>query len=245
MQIQVSGVNGVGPVVAAAGIFAAGYVPSFERGDMHVNRSMSPQTVDFMESYPGNNYWVADPVRRGPQDRQTYESAGWYYDEVSMDAHSFLSVNSGRLSLRGIPMVPGQDDKWETPMSSRSQVQYWFHARQRQEPAGSYIPDMTIRVWTSSQYQDHQAENYVSPTACDTCLWDFQILSCPPGSVTIAIWRPLRRGHLAAGWWREGNWNPTNKDFPRAFSHKPQAQADWLPDNVGSDKNPPIDHDEL
>lgn len=235
--------SGAGPVMV---IPSGTTVQDFASKDKRVvHRVREPVLTDSVaESYPSNNYWYATPLRRGPGDRQRFEAAGWRYDEIQMDAHSFLATNEGRLSLRGIPMP--EIDKWEPAMSVRSQVEYWFHANLRQDPAGDFKQDMVVRVWSSPyKYEDHGAENYVSPASNDTNLWDFQVVSCPQGIVTIGMLRPLRRGSLAAGWWREGNWNPTNKDFRRNFSHKPCGLSDWTADDVGGDQNPPIDHDEL
>lgn len=220
------------------------FEPDFQEWNLQITNSL-PITYA-QDSYPGNRYWLAQPLRRGPSDRQRFEAAGWYYDEIKMDAHSFLSVNQGRLSLRNIPLLPGESDKWESPRSERSQVQYWFDATERQEPADKFVPDMTVRVWHGvGDYTDVVVENYVAPASCDSALWDYQVLTCPPGFVTIAVLRPLRRGHLATGWWRSGEWNPTNKDYPHHFSHKPLGRPLWLPDDVGGDPTPPIDHDDL
>jgi len=191
-------------------------------------------------TYPGGMYWVSVPVRRGPADRQRFEAMGMRYEELSIDAHSFLSLNDGRMSLRKVPTLP-LEDQWEAPMSVRTNIQYYFHSREKLAPDDVYVHDCTIRVHSSSDYRDYRSQNFVLPASCDSCLWDYQVLSCPPGTITIAMWRPLRRGHLAVGWARENGYNPTNNGLTRPFTHKPQARAEWTPDDVGEDEHPPID----
>jgi len=194
--------------------------------------------------YPSACFW-ANPARRGPADRQRYEAAGWRYEEYTMDTHSFLAANKGRMSLRGIPIIPTQD-QWETSSSVRSQVQYWFDTGAPQNPTNN--DDFLVRTWNGTHSTLEKGANLVSPIANDTSHWDFEVLQAPKGTVTIAIWRPLRRGFLPP-WFRRGNeWIPTNKDFPWEFSHRPNARATWLPDDVDLDEHPPVVkpiHDDL
>jgi len=158
--------------------------------------------------YAGGGFLV-HPFRTGPDDRLRFEASGWCYTQVRMDAHAFLSVNEGRLSLRGIPLPTMNADKWENPMSQRSLVQYWFDAANHQtERVNAW--DTRVNVWTSEDSGFYYTMlNYVSPWGNDTSLWDYQVAEIPNGTVTIGILRPLRRRNLPAGWYRQSQYLPT------------------------------------
>eukprot|EP00918_Siedleckia_nematoides_P043855 GHVU01095821.1.p1 GENE.GHVU01095821.1~~GHVU01095821.1.p1 ORF type:complete len:190 (+),score=8.61 GHVU01095821.1:204-773(+) len=153
--------------------------------------------------------FLIKPYRTGPDDRLRLDAAGWHYQQVRMDAHAFLAVNEGRLSLRGIPLPVMNEDKWETAMSSRSLVQYWFDARDKQTPNANDW-DTRVNVWTGPNTGFYyEMMNYVSPWGNDSSLWDYQIAEIPQGTVTIGILRPLRRKNLPAGWYRHAQFLPT------------------------------------
>jgi len=158
--------------------------------------------------FPGHAFLV-QPPRMGPADRVDFAASGWAYSQFRMDAKSFLSVNQGRLSLRGIPLPIVNEDKWETAMSVRSLISYWFDANVPQKPSTT-VNDTVVNFWTTSDSGwSYSMMNWISPWGCDTHLWDFQVAEIPASTVTIAILRPLRRARTPPGWYRQSNLLPT------------------------------------
>lgn len=148
------------------------------------------------------------PYRFGPSDlRMPKALHDWLridYFQVTMDAQTFVNLNDGILTVRGFP--------WDTPvdvyepfMSKRTLIQYWFddlsvarlgHTILKLEPADK--PNIRITC-----------PNWVSPWGCDSDLSDYQMESCPPGTVTIGFLRPMRRDNLGNGYWRQYSTLPT------------------------------------
>lgn len=169
--------------------------------------------------------FLVQPPRVGPADRLAYAASGWCYSEFRMDAKAFLSVNEGRLSLRGIPLPIMNEDKWEPAMSVRSLISYWFDADHPQK-RGVMVNDTVVNFWTTSDSGwTYAMMNYISPWGNDTCLWDFQVAEIPASTVTIGVLRPLRRARTPPGWYRYSNHLPTRKP----------SQPVGLPDGVHED----------
>jgi hypothetical protein len=223
--------------------------PNHQKGLLEITlvspdpRSFADQPMPAVD-FPGQPFLIK-PHRVGPSDRLGFATAGWSYFEVSMNAQAFLSINGGRLSLRGIPLPVVNEDKWEPAMSTRSLIQYWFDETDKQDP-NKLVENTVVNYWVSTtQGWQYTMQNYISPWSNDTSLWDFQVAAMPPSTVTVAILRPLRRGATPPGWYRWACNLPTRR--PKTPTALPDGQVEHTDlftqfGCPGSDKKDPVYH---
>jgi len=146
------------------------------------------------------------PYRFGPSDRpMDIEWLGMGYRQITMDARTFVRLNDGKLTIRGLPWQMPIDDEYEPYMSNRTMIQYWFddlsqarlgHVVLKLEPNDK--PNIRI-----------SCPNWISPWGSDSVLSDYKMEQVPEGTVTIGFLRPLKRDYLGNGYWRKYETLPT------------------------------------